>query len=92
MSSYYFLLTYELIKENDKNGKYLTSFGSNLGCKKLLLPKEAYFPMRVHLFEGIPLTIPNDAEQWLTNAYGEYMTFPPIEKRVNKHELLEVKV
>ena len=86
------LRTKVMTKENNKNGAYLTSFGSNLGCKRLLFKKEVYFPARSAKFEGAEIAIPNDAEQWLTNAYGEYMELPPVEQRINKHVISELNI
>ena len=36
-------------------------------------------------FEGFLLPIPSGWDRILTTFYGDYMEFPPIEKRVNKH-------
>lgn len=36
-------------------------------------------------FEGITVMIPSNSDGYLKSLYGDYMTLPPIEKRVNPH-------
>lgn len=37
-------------------------------------------------FEGCIFKIPVGYDEWLTEYYGDYMTLPPLEKRVSHHE------
>ena len=37
------------------------------------------------LFEGIPARVPTEYEKWLTQVYGDYMTPPPEDKRIQHH-------
>ena len=79
-------------KENDKNGQFITSFGSNLGCTRLMFKKEVYFPVRLTRFEGQLFKVPNKTEEWLNGAYGDYNVLPAINDRVNRHKVNEVIV
>ncbi|MBQ9371223.1 MAG: LicD family protein [Thermoguttaceae bacterium] len=44
--------------------------------------EEDFFPLREVQFEDLNVWIPKNAEQLLTDIYGDYMKLPPIEKRV----------
>lgn len=39
-------------------------------------PENVIFPCTEGAFEGIPVSVPADAEAWLKQVYGEYMEFP----------------
>lgn len=78
--------------EEKTDGEYLTNFVSNLGYKKLLFKKDVYFPLKKMKFEDGEFYVPNNSEKWLTSAYGDYMTPPPVEKQVNRHKILEIKL
>lgn len=43
--------------------------------------RDVYLPMKKSDFCGIPVWIPNDAEGYLENRYGDWKTIPPVEKR-----------
>ena len=36
-------------------------------------------------FEGISVRVPCEYDKWLRQVYGDYMQFPPEEKRVAHH-------
>lgn len=60
--------------------------------KKVIFPKN-YYENTIQLeFEGHSFTAPENYDSILRQVYGDYMEFPPIEERINKHEILEVKV
>ena len=42
-------------------------------------------------FEDTEFMCPIDPDGYLTMAYGDYMTLPPVEKRENRHQILEIK-
>ena len=44
--------------------------------------REWIFPTREIVFEGVKVYAPNDAHQYLTEFYGDYMQIPPEDKRV----------
>lgn len=39
-------------------------------------PKDVIFPCGERIFEGLPVSVPADADAWLQQVYGEYMEFP----------------
>jgi len=39
------------------------------------------------MFEDLEVIIPKDADKYLTSVYGDYMTLPPVEKRVSTHDV-----
>ena len=78
--------------EEKTDGKYFTSFASNLGPGKLLFTEDVYFPLKKIKFEDEMFYAPSDSRKWLTSAYGEYMVWPPEEERVNRHKILEIKI
>ena len=45
------------------------------------LPTEIFFPMSKGRFENVDVNLPNNADAYLRNMYGDYMKVPPIEKR-----------
>lgn len=46
-------------------------------------------PRRVE-FEGHMLNVPEKAEEYLTYYYGDFMTLPPVEKRVSHHGIVHI--
>ncbi len=84
--------TFFMTLEENTNGEFYTSFVSNLGFKNLLFNENVYFPLKKAKFEDEYFNIPNNADQWLTAAYGDYMTPPPIEKQINCHRIQEIEL
>ncbi len=41
-------------------------------------------------FEDTSFRVPKDYDAYLTHAYGNYMTLPPVEKRGDQHSIVEV--
>lgn len=75
--------------ENDKNNKYLISFGSRYDIDKQLHLKEKILPLKKHLFEENKYPIPNDFNYMLTKIYGkEYMKLPSKEKQVTHYPVM----
>lgn len=78
--------------EEKTDSTLLTNFASNLGPLNLLFDESVYFPLKKIQFEDYLFFAPNDANTWLTGAYGDYMTLPPPEKQVNRHAIMEIKL
>ncbi len=78
--------------EEKTDAKYLVNFVSNLGYKNLLFNEDVYFPFKKATFEGLEFSVPASPEKWLTSAYGDYMTPPPVDEQVNRHKILELKL
>lgn len=84
----YFYPIKRLVKKMDSlmqsfNGKP-TNAGSFLGgayVSPLLKP----YDVILHKFEDFEFYVPSQYDSWLSAEYGDYMTPPPIEKRVSAH-------
>lgn len=86
------LRTKIMTSEEDTDAEFYTSFASNLGPQRLLFNKNIYFPLRKIKFEDEEFFAPAESEKWLESAYGDYMTLPPENERVNRHKVLEIKI
>jgi len=53
--------------------------------EKEITPKEWFGEGKMADFEGISVLVPQNYDAYLTKMYGDYMTLPPIEKRVGHH-------
>lgn len=63
---------------------YLANHGGAWG-KKEIVPAEWYAEGIMAEFESLTVRIPKHYDKWLTQVYGNYMQFPPEEKRVGHH-------
>lgn len=86
-----------LIKQYEKNiSKYdRVNTGCYFACNatdygKYVLKEKWLGKLTPRKFEDGFFPCPDDCEAWLTMAYGDYMKFPPIEKRRIGHEILEL--
>ena len=79
-----------MMKEEKTNGTKLVSLTDPIGWKKLLFDETVYFPLQKIKFEDMLFYVPAKYDEWLTSAYGDYMTPPPIEKRTSKHHITEI--
>ncbi len=70
---------------NNSSNNYCVNLASYYSYKKQTVKKETYGIPRYVKFEELNMPIPHEAEGLLTGIYGDYMTPPPIEKRVVKH-------
>lgn len=58
--------------------------------KKEMVPRKYFGKGCMMDFQNIPISVPSLYDKYLTHIYGDYMTLPPIEKRVSHHETLVV--
>ncbi|MBQ1311675.1 MAG: LicD family protein [Blautia sp.] len=66
-----------------------TYFGGDIWFLSAITYKKEWFGEPTKLeFEGMFFDGPHDPDQYLTKRYGDYMTLPPVEKRVTHHENL----
>ncbi|MGM9874157.1 MAG: phosphorylcholine transferase LicD [Bacilli bacterium] len=71
-------------KYNNSDSKmYGNHFGFNV--KKEAMDKQIFFEYIKVKFEDIEANVPKQYDTYLTNLYGDYMKFPPIEKQVGHH-------
>jgi len=62
----------------------IANYGGAWGIKEIM-PKEIFGKGKKLKFEHLEITVPEDCDKYLTRLYGDYMTLPPIEKRVTHH-------
>lgn len=75
------------MKENDKNAQYLASLVCTMcHINKSKKPKEAYDGYVETPFESLKVRLPIGHIELLKVEYGDYMQFPPVEKRGIWHE------
>lgn len=65
------------------NGKNCGLIGNFCGVARAVCDKSVFDETIDTEFEGKSFKIPKRYHEWLTAFYGDYMTLPPIEKRVN---------
>lgn len=73
------------------SGSSLANFHGAWGVKEIA-PESLFEKRKLYQFEGYDFWSVEDANFWLSKVYGDYMTPPPIEKRVSPHigEILKV--
>ncbi|MEY8375239.1 LicD family protein [Lachnospiraceae bacterium 56-18] len=67
---------------------YICSFSGAWG-KKEISEKELFSNVVECQFENHNFFIPQGYDKFLTNIYGDYMTPPPVEKRMSTHKSIE---
>lgn len=88
------MTTYKKIEELSKtyltkNTKYVSMPTITVyGYCRDIFPKEDFSETVYHSFEGFELPIPIGFDNVLKTIYGDYMAFPPIEKRGNWHSAI----
>ena len=68
------------------NHDYVASFGEGLKIMRQLFPKEWFLNPGKASFEGHEMPVPADTDEYLRISYGDYMTLPPVEERVFRHD------
>ncbi len=87
-----------LIKAYEKNAakyadvpcKNVVILGSNYGYEIENIDSEAMAEVKTVPFEDGEYPIPVGYERYLRKVYGDYMQLPPVEKRTNKHKLVDL--
>lgn len=79
-----------VINLNKKNSNYLANIVWGYGLKEIM-DKSIYFPIKQISFEGVMFNAPNNVNLYLSTIYGDYMTLPPEEKRVNHKIQVSIK-
>lgn len=57
-----------------------------------IVPTEWYGEGTTLAFEHLKVKVPVKYHQWLTQVYGDYMELPPVEKRIARHNPVEIKL
>jgi LPS biosynthesis protein len=83
------LLDYMCSMDNNKDSKYTTCFVSEYGYKKQIVENEVYGEGVFMNFENLKVRVPTQYDKILNKLYGDYMTLPPVEKRVHRHNVIK---
>lgn len=73
----------------DKHGYYFPSGAAQYG--RWLVKKDILDKMGSVKFEDDTFPSPCDPDEYLRSAYGDYMKFPPVEKRQIGHSIIEIR-
>lgn len=69
-------------KYNDQQTKYMNTFRVTMSDRSYISNEELY-PLQEMPFEDTFVYMPKEYDRYLTRLFGDYMTMPPKEKRVN---------
>ena len=75
------------IKKSPYMGGYVWGYG-----KKEIMGKEVFDVKNTMIFEGRSCNVPSGYDKYLSKLYGDYMTLPPIEKRVLTHGFVAYRI
>ena len=67
------------------DAKYYLNYGSPYNLVKETIPISEFEPYSQKEFEGKMYNVPRNWDLYLTRIYGDYMTLPPVEKRVTHY-------
>lgn len=65
--------------------EYVANYYGAWGAEREMCKREVYGTPKLYKFEDGEMYLPEDADKYLTTMYGDYMTPPPVEKRVSHH-------
>ena len=71
--------------EGDKSAVNVSSFVDPYDTSYFSVPKSFFTDLTEVDFEGKKYFAPEKYDEWLRKIYGNYMEFPPVEKRVSTH-------
>lgn len=79
----YFIKKLDKLSRSQKSSdRYLANIAS---FDNMYITLDALEPYKELEFEGIMFKVPNDTDKWLRGYFNDYMTPPPVEKRVEAH-------
>lgn len=78
----YKLLVREETRYDKEDTEYMNAFEVTMSDKAYISRKELY-PLRKMPFENLMVSMPNKYDTYLKRLFGDYMTLPPEDKRVN---------
>ncbi len=76
-----------LSRDEKKDAKFCTNYGSGYGVVKQTMPIDYYLPVKKIKFADEEFLCPNKTEEVLKQIYKNYMELPPVEQRVMRHKL-----
>lgn len=78
----YKCLVCEATRYNNEPSKYMNAFEVTMS-HKAYISKDEMYPLKKMPFENLMVSMPNKYDIYLKRLFGDYMTMPPEEKRVN---------
>lgn len=78
----------QMTKYSIDESEYVTELCVTWKYMKLRYPKEIFQSTRLETFEELLFPIPIKAEEYLTMAFGDYMSLPSEEEQIPKHEAI----
>lgn len=69
----------------DSDAEYYVNYGSRYSFVMETIPISEFEPYEQKEFEGKMYNVPRNWDLYLSRIYGDYMTLPPIEKRVTHY-------
>lgn len=83
------VLNAELQRYSNTQSKKRVNMCGAYAYEKEMVPNEFLNKVIATDFEGYQVCIPEMYHEYLTKLYGDYMQLPPVEKRANKHGIIE---
>ena len=77
---------------NAETSKYYVEQSGGTPFGKWIIPTECFKDFIEVKFEDTMFLVPEKYDLYLKTVYGDYMQLPPVEKRGNWHQIVEVKV
>ena len=68
-----------------ENCRLVASFGEGAGIMRMRFPTEWFRKPVMMDFEGHPMPVPSNVDEYLKISFGDYMQLPPEEERVARH-------
>ena len=84
-------LDYEMIRYNNSKSDILISYSGPYKRKKELLNKFWFINTEEVQFEEEVFPVPTEYDLYLTHLYNDYHKLPPMNERVSRHGIIEVK-
>lgn len=82
----------QLVKYPIKEGRYITQLLSGFTFMNLKYPKEIFEEVVYMDFEGHKMPVPAGYDKYLSMAFGDYMSYPPKEDQVAKHDTVYINL
>jgi lipopolysaccharide cholinephosphotransferase len=76
----------------DRPGRGVVAVGGCYGYAKETLQRTWASDLAPRRFEDRDFLCSARIDEYLAHLYGDFMTFPPVEKRVNKHPVVELQL